>query len=386
MSDGAIGYDPFLWNVQDDPYPYYRRLREEAPVCHLAERDLWVVTRWDDCMAVLTNPGQWSSARGNFINDLPQRAGLTMATTDPPRHTELRGLVEAAFSAERIAALEPVIRMTARHLAGGLKGEGEFVGAFAAPLTASLMGHLFGIPQADLGKLGAWLAAAVHTRERNPGGAPPPEFGLIFAYIGELVRARRAAPAGDLTSGLTAVEAGGARLGDEEIVITIGTMIAAAIQSTNMQLGNVLVALAQHPAQRAAVRDDPARIPAMLEEAVRWDTALQGLLRTAVEERELGGVVVPAGASVFVSFGAANRDPARFADPEAFDINRQLEQHLGYGWGAHQCIGRPLARLTMRIAFEELLPVLGDYTIVAEGAVRTRNPNLRGFQQLPLHS
>mgnify|MGYP001247282511 CR=1 FL=1 len=381
-----IGYDPFLWSVQDDPYPFYRRLREEAPVHHLAERDLWVVTRWADCMAVLEAPRQWSSARGNFINDLPQRAGLTMATTDPPRHSELRGLVEAAFTPERIAALEPVVRATAQHLVGGLRGAGgcEFVGQFAAPLTASLMGQLFGVPREDLGRLGAWLAAAVHTRESDPGGAPPPEFGLIFGYIAEMVRARRAEPGADLTSALTLIERDGGRLSDEEIVITVGTMVAAAIQSTNMQLGNVVVALARHPEQRAAVRAHPALIPAMLEEAVRWDTALQGLLRTASEDGELGGVRIPAGASLFVSFGAANRDPAQFADPERFDIARPIERHLGYGWGPHQCIGRPLARLAMRVAFEELLPALGDYELVPGEAQRTRNPNLRGFQRLPI--
>lgn len=384
--DEPIGYDPFLWHVQDDPYPYYRRMREEAPVYHLPERDLWVVTRWADCMAVLTAPQQWSSTRGNFFNDLPERLGVTMPTTDPPRHTELRELVEAAFSAERIAGLEPLIRATARQLiAGARRGEGcEFVGAFAAPLTMNLMCGLFGIPQADIPQLGAWLAAAVHTREASADGAPAPEFAQIFGYIGAMVGARRAAPTDDLTSALTQVATGAKGLNNEEIVITVGTMLAAALQSTNMMLGNVLAALAQHPEQRAAARADPALIPAMVEEAVRWDPAIQALLRSAAQDGAIGGVAVPAGAWVLVNFAAANRDPAQFADPERFDIGRPLERHLGYSWGPHQCIGRPLARLTLRVAFEELLPAFGDYTLVEGEAVRTRNPNMRGFQRLPI--
>jgi cytochrome P450 len=386
MPDGALSYDPFSWTVQDDPYPYYRRLRDKAPVYHIAERGLWVVTRWDDCMAVLTNPQQWSSARGNFINDLPERLGATMATTDPPRHTELRGLVEQVLTGARVAQLEPLIRATVRELiaAFGERGEIEFVGAFAASLTASLMGHLFGIPAADHQQLRAWLGAALHTTEDRVLGGPPPEFQLIFGYIAALVRDRRAAPGDDLTSGLIAAEQAGRKLSDQEIVITIGTIIAAAIQSTNMQLGNTLVALAQHPDQRAELRDNPAMIPAMIEESVRWNPALQGLLRTATQAAELAGTSIPAGASLFVSFASANRDQTRFVDPERFDIHRAIDQHLGFGWGPHICIGRPLARLGMRIAFEELLPRLGDYQPVLERAERTRNPNLRGYQVLPI--
>lgn len=386
MPNTDLPYDPFNWTVQDDPYPYYRRLRAEAPAYHVAERDLWVLTRWDDCMEVLTNPAQWSSARGNFINDLPERLGATMATTDPPRHTELRSLVEQVLTAERVAQIEPLIRATARELidAFGDSGEIEFVGAFAASLTTSLMGYLFGIPAADHQQLRSWLNAALHTAEARTSGGPPPEFQMLFGYIAALVRERRAAPQDDMTSGLIAAEQDGRRLSDQEIIITIGTIIAAAIQSTNMQLGNTLVALAQHPEQRAELRAAPALIPGMVEESVRWDPALQGLLRTATQDAVLGGSSIPAGASLFVSFASANRDETRFADAERFDIHRSLAQHLGFGWGPHICIGRPLGRLGLRIAFEELLPRLGDYEPQLDRAQRTRNPNLRGYQALPI--
>jgi cytochrome P450 len=388
MTATALSYDPFLWAVQDNPYPYYQRLRDEAPVYHVAERGLWVVTRWDDCMTVLTNPQQWSSARGNFINDLPERAGVTLATTDPPRHTQLRNLVEMVLTGARVAQLEPRIRATVQELidAFGARGEVEFVGAFAASLTTSLIGHLFGIPSADHEQLRAWLSAALYTAEARTTSRPPPEFQQIFGYIAALVRDRRAAPQDDLTSGLIAAEEDGRRLSDQEIVITIGTIIAAAIQSTNMQLGNILVALAQHPEQRAELRANPALIPGMIEESVRWDPALQGLLRTASQDAELAGASIPAGASMFVSFASANRDATRFTDGERFDIHRTIEQHLGFGWGPHVCIGRPLARLGMRVAFEELLPRLGDYELLLEHAERTRNPNLRGYQALPIRS
>jgi cytochrome P450 len=386
MSETELSYDPFLWAVQDNPYPYYRRLREEAPVYCVAERSLWVVTRWDDCLEVLINPQQWSSARGNFINDLPERLGATMATTDPPRHTQLRNLVEQVLTGARVEQLEPRIRATVQELiaAFGTGGEVEFVGAFAASLTTSLIGYLFGIPAADHQQLRAWLSAALYTTEARAAGGPPPEFQKIFGYIAALVHNRRAAPQDDMTSGLIAAEEDGRKLNDQEIIITIGTIIAAAIQSTNMQLGNILVALAQHPDQRAELRANPGLIPNMIEEAVRWDPALQGLLRTANQDAELAGVSIPAGASMFVSFASANRDAARFADAERFDIHRMIDEHLGFGWGPHTCIGRPLGRLGMRVAFEELLPHLGDYEPLLERAERTRNPNLRGYQVLPI--
>jgi cytochrome P450 len=336
-------------------------------------------------MAVLTNPAQRSSARGNFFNDLPERLGTTLATTDPPRHTELRGLVEQVLTEARVAQLEPFIRATARELIAAFgQDEIEFVGAFAAPLTTSLMGRLFGIPAADRGRLSAWLSAAVHTAETNPGGAPAPEFQMIFGYIAALMRERKAAPGDDMTSGLIAAEQDGRKLSDPEIMIAIGTIIAAAIQSTNMQLGNTLAALAQHPEQRAELRDNPALIPNMIEEAVRWDPAIQGLLRTAREPAELAGVSIPAGAWMLVSFASANRDETRFANAERFDIHRHIEQHLGFSWGPHLCIGRPLARLGMRVVFEELLPRLGAYQPLLERAQRTRNPNMRGYQVLPI--
>jgi cytochrome P450 len=246
------------------------------------------------------------------------------------------------------------------------------------------MGYLFGMPAADHQQLRSWLNAALHTSEARSGDRPPPEFQMIFGYIAALVRQRRAAPQDDMTSGLIAAERDGSKLSDQEIIITIGTIIAAAIQSTNMQLGNALVALAQHPEQRAELRATPALIPAMVEEAVRWDPARQGLLRTATADAELGGASIPAGASMFVSFASANRDETRFAHAERFDMHRSIDQHLGFGGGPHICIGRPLARLGMRVAFEELLPRLGDYEPRLDRAKRTRNPNLRGYQVLPI--
>jgi cytochrome P450 len=194
MTYAELSYDPFVWAVQDNPYPYNSdcatRLR-----CITFRRGLWVVTRWDDCMTVQTNPQQWSSARGNFINDLPERLGATMATTDPPRHAQLRNLVEQVLTGARVAQLEPLIRATAQQLADafGTGGEVEFVRGFAASLTSSLMGHLFGIPAADHQQLRAWLSAALYTTEARAGGGPPPEFRQIFGYIAALVRDRRAA-------------------------------------------------------------------------------------------------------------------------------------------------------------------------------------------------
>ncbi len=386
-------YDPYSWKIQDDPYPYYKVLRDEYPAYFVEARNLWVITRYADCMAALQNPGVWSSAAsGNVLDDSPERIGRTLGTTDPPRHEELRRLVTKAFTPASVAKLEPLVRRTVLELIDTFLSEHtcDFTGQFAAPLTASIVGYMLGIPKEDHAQLRVWTETVVRRSEGgNEHGGHAETFAETFKkltdYIAELVKSRRRVPQDDLISGLIAAEDAGARLSDQEIIITSATMVGAAFESTNMMLGNALVALLSYPDQRTEVREDPGLIPEMIEEALRWDTSTQGFLRTTTQDITIEDTVVPAGSKAFIVFGAANRDERQFPNPDRFEIHRKIgRHHLGFGWGIHICLGAPLGRLEMKAAFEELLPRLGNYDIDLANAERSHGPQFRGYQVLPI--
>ncbi len=383
-----VHYDPYSWKIQDDPYPLYKILRDEFPAYFVEQRNLWVITRYADCLAAVQSPATWSSAAGNLIDDSPERAGRTLGTTDPPRHEELRRLVAKAFTPASVAKLEPLVRSTVLELINAFIGEHacDFTGQFAAPLTASIVGYMLGVPPRDHTQLRIWTNALVHRDEGagNAGLAGTAAFKLLLDYITELVKKRRVEPQDDLISGLIIAEDAGARLSDQDVVITCATMIGAAFESTNLMLGNTLIALALYPDQRAEVREQPSLVPGMIEEALRWDTSTQGFARTITQDITIEDTLIPAGSRAFVVFGAANRDERQFPDPERFDIHRKIARHLGFGWGIHICLGAPLARLEMKVAFEELLPRLGDYSLDMAHAERSHGPQFRGYQVLPI--
>lgn len=383
-----VHYDPYSWHIQDDPYPVYKLLRDEFPAYFVEQRNLWVITRYADCLAAAQNPMTWSSASGNLIDDSPERAGRTLGTTDPPRHEELRRLVTKAFTPASVAKLEPLVRSTVPDLIHAFISEHvcDFTGQFSAPLTASIVGYLLGIPQEDHAQLRVWTEAIVQRDEgpANAGLAGTAAFKSLLDYIAALVKQRRREPQDDLISGLIAAEDAGARLSDQEIVTTSATTIGAAFESTNLMLGNALFALSLYPDQRTEVRAQPALIPGMIEEALRWDTSTQGFARTLTRDITIEETLIPAGSRAFIVFGAANRDERQFPDPDHFDIHRKIARHLGFGWGIHICLGAPLARLEMKVAFEELLPRLGDYTIDLAHAERSHGPQFRGYQVLPI--
>jgi cytochrome P450 len=383
-----VHYDPYSWHIQDDPYPVYKLLRDEFPAYFVEQRNLWVITRYADCLAAAQNPMTWSSASGNLIDDSPERAGRTLGTTDPPRHEELRRLVTKAFTPASVAKLEPLVRSTVLDLIHAFISEHvcDFTGQFSAPLTASIVGYLLGIPQEDHAQLRVWTEAIVQRDEgpANAGLAGTAAFKSLLDYIAALVKQRRREPQDDLISGLIAAEDAGARLSDQEIVTTSATTIGAAFESTNLMLGNALFALSLYPDQRTEVRAQPALIPGMIEEALRWDTSTQGFARTLTRDITIEETLIQAGSRAFIVFGAANRDERQFPDPDHFDIHRKIARHLGFGWGIHICLGAPLARLEMKVAFEELLPRLGDYTIDLAHAERSHGPQFRGYQVLPI--
>jgi cytochrome P450 len=381
--------EPYTLDVprRADPYPYYAELRRQDPVHYSPIEEIWVLTRFDDCLAAFSDPQIWSSQRrGNLLNDLPERIGRTLGTTDPPRHTFARRLVNKAFTPRTVAGLEPLIRSESAELhdATCAKGTFEYVHDISAPLNARILGAMFGVPEAEFLRVRGWLDDFFVRDKPEPGREPRQVVAMreLRAYVDTLVAARLESPGDDLMSAMLAAREDGEALTHEQVAVTTMTFLTAGFESTNNLFTNMVHALALHPEIHARLRADPSLVPAFTEEAMRWDAAAQGFVRTPTRDMEIGDSKVPEGAQVLVHIGAANRDPDAFPDPDRFDVDRGGGRHLGLGHGAHFCVGGPLGRMLARVAVEDLVARAPTVAVDLDAAVRVSTPNFRGFQRL----
>jgi cytochrome P450 len=371
----------------DDPYPYYRSLRDEDPVHHSRAEDLWVMTRYADCLAAFGDWSAWSSEqRGNLVNDPPERVGKTLGTTDPPRHTSARKLVNKAFTPRTVADLEPLIRQYAARVAAEARQRDriEYVHDVAAPLNAWILGALFGMTEDEVLGLRPWLDD-FFTRAIPPDGSTPPHVAAMAKLRGaldDLTAARAREPGPDLVSAMIAAEDEGARLSHEQVVVTTMTFLTAGFESSNNLLTNVAHALGAVPGLYEQVQAEPGLVGALVEETMRWDAAAQGFVRSPTRDVVLHGRTVPAGAQVLVHIGSANRDERQFPGADDFVLDRPNQRHLGLGHSTHFCVGAPLARVLARISWEELLPVTRRWEPDLATARRVTTPNFRGFFRL----
>lgn len=343
-----------------DPYPLYDRLREQSPVLHLPAQDLWLVFRYDAVRRALSDHDAFSSevgpSRGNRFEWL-----LFM---DPPRHTRLRAIVSRAFTPRSIAALAPRIRALTCELLDGVAGRGELdlVAELATPLPMMVIAEMLGLPLADWRKLAGWSEAIINLGNTIAGGDAAAAAAAFLradaemaSYFGAEVAARRARPADDLIGRLVAAEVDGAALDDHAILRFCQLLLAAGTETTTNLIDNAVLCFAEHPAELARVRRDPALLAPAIEEVLRHRTPVQAMFRATAREVELDGVRIPAGQFVIAMIGSANRDPRRFADPARFDVARDPNPHIAFGHGIHFCLGAPLSRLEAGIALDELL-------------------------------
>ncbi|MCX4695165.1 cytochrome P450 [Streptomyces sp. NBC_01408] len=377
-----------------DPYPFYAALRTAGPVHQLAvggDRS-WLVVGHDEARQALNHPALAKNWLGSELFGLPAAAAHTnLLESDPPHHTRLRRLVSREFTARRVEALRPRIQQVTEELLDAMAARpdrrGDLIRDFAVPLPLTVICELLGVPDLDSSRFRYWSGEVV-----APLGNAGPDSRVmeqLTAYLLELVEAKAADPGEDLLSALirTRDEDGG-RLSPDELIGMAFLLLIAGHETTVNLIGNGIRALLAHPDQLAALRADPeGLIDGAVEEMLRYDGPVQhATYRFAVADLELGGVTVPAGASVLVALAAADRDPARFAEPDVFDIRRTGPGHLAFGHGIHFCLGAPLARMEGRIAVRALLERFPELAEDPDAGPRDWLPGtlVRGVTRLPL--
>jgi hypothetical protein len=381
-------YNPFAYEIHEDPYPTYARMREEAPVYHNQALNFWGLSRFDDVLEGYRDWESFTSTRGIALGDAGTGTTPSMIGMDPPNQTGLRKLAVHAFSPKRVAALEPRIRGLATRFLDGLVEEGEcdLIARFAALLPSDVISTLLGAPPSDHNDLRIWTATLL-TREDGqmnlPRAAHEAQANLIGRFQ-ELIAEKRKRPADDLISALIATELEGRRLEDLEILGFAMLLITGGNETTEKLIANTVHQLARHPEQRAQILSDPARIPDAVEESLRFRSPTQYMARTTTRDLSLHGRTIPEGEKVMLLIGAANHDPRHFDRPERFDMNRKMDRHLAFGFGVHFCLGARLARLEARVALEEIHARLPDYEVDEGGVSVVHATNVAGLATLPI--
>jgi len=390
-AEGPVAYSPYAYQIHEDPYPVYARLRAEAPVYRNDELDFWALSRHEDVLGAFRNLDGFSNASGVSLE--PSAFGpdahkfMSFLALDPPRHTRMRSLVGKGFTPTKVAQMEERIRAIAlEHLEPALeRGSFDFIADFAGKLPMDVISELVGVPPSDRVELRRLADIVVH-REDGLFDVPPAGMDAaltLVAYYQAMVDERRRAPTDDLTSALLVAEIDGDRLTDDEIIAFLFLMVVAGNETTTKLLGNAWYWGWRHPDQRAKPFDDPARVADWVEETLRFDTSSQMLVRVARTDLELHGTTIPEGDRVLLLVGSANRDGSVFPDPDRYDLDRDTSKLVSFGSGRHFCMGAPLARLEARIALGELTARVSGYDVDPTGIERVHSINVRGLAALP---
>ena len=411
-------FNPVAPETVECPYPFYKAMRDEAPVHEIPGMGFHIVASYDLIQDVLSDPATYSSASGpglQFLDaaDVEMKEILrdgypsrdTLLTLDPPEHRRFRSLVNRAFSARRVVGMEERIRSIVTELIDGILEfdseavEIDFVSRFAVPLPLTVIADALGVPRDNLDRFKRWSDDAVAplggmiTRERRLECARSlVEFQQYFA---EQLDERRASPRDDILSDLICAHLATPEDGEEayreldtaEMLSILNQILVAGNETTGNMLSSAMLLLLEHPAHLQALREKPSLIPAMVEESLRLESPVQGLFRRTTCDTELGGTSLPAGTRLVLMYASGNRDACHFARPEEIDFDRdEPTTHLAFGRGEHFCLGAALARLEGEIAFEELLRRTKTIQLVPDRNDLSHEPSfiLRGLKALHL--
>ena len=375
--------DLYALTSSDDPYPVYRELRDAHPVFRDEEQDFWVVSRYEEVRSVLLDPGTYSSAQG--INPSGFQGTVPMLIMmDPPRQTELRQMLQRGLAPSQVRAMEKRVREIVTDLidAFATRGECEFYREFAVALPVEVLSRMLGV-RVDDRDVFIELCNTIVTATDGTAVEVLAAQKQLLSYFEKIIPERRRDPGDDLISMLLAPGDQPPPTEDELLGFAFLLMIAGTETTTNL-LSNSLMLLDRHRDVRLRLIEDPGAIPKAVEEFLRYETPVQGLMRTTTRDVEILGHEIPADSRVHMLFGSANRDERVFTHPESLDIDRNPNNHLSFGFGIHYCMGAGLARLEGRVAIEELLARIPNYSMDHGALERLSGYSNRGFIRVPM--
>lgn len=389
-----IYYDPYDPDLQRDPYPTFRRMREEAPLYYNEPHDFFAVSRFADCEAVLKDHETYSSARSNILElvklDMDLPSGVFIFE-DPPIHTVHRSLLSRVFTPRKMNALEPQIRKLCQDTLDPLVGTDrlDFVADLGARLPMGVIGMLLGIPVPDQEGVRVHKDEGIRREVGKPGEFTEEQFADA-TFFEDYINWRREHPSDDLMTALIVAEfedeTGTVRtLTHDELLIFVNVLATAGNETTNRVIGHMGRILGDLPDQRRALCEDRSLIPNAVEELLRFEPPALQACRFVTRDVELHGQTVPAGSTMMVILASANHDHRAFPpDGDVFDVHRQVTHHLTFGHGIHFCLGAALARLEARIAMDEILTRFPDWEVDHENA-ELDSSQVRGWSTLPVH-
>jgi cytochrome P450 len=386
-------------DVLADPYPLYERLRTEDPVHWDPYLHAWVVTRYADVVDVLQRfladrtptPEKLAALGMERLTPIARVMVEQMLFLDPPQHSRVRGLAAVAFTPRRVERLRAHIQEITDGLVDAVAGAGrmDVMNDLANPLPAIVTAEMLGMPPADHVMLKSWsqdFAEMLGNFQHNPGRAAKVLRSLedMTAYFHEAVRRQATHPTEGLVNALTMAEVDGDRLTESEVVANVIVTMVGGQETTTNLIGNGLLTLLRHSDELERLRGDLSLIPPAVEELLRYESPSQHTARLAPADVELGGKQIRHHQAVIAVMGAANRDPARFAEPDRLDLGRKDNRHVAFGWASHFCFGAPLARIEGQIALETMLRRLPRLQLEPEPVSWRPNLGLRGLSALPV--
>lgn len=385
--------DPYDYDFHEDPYPYYKRLRDEAPLYHNEQLKFWALSRHTDVVQGFRNSTSLSNRHGVSLdpisrNDEAHRV-MSFLALDDPGHLRLRTLVSKGFTPRRIRELEGrVVEIAVQHLDVALQSDSfDFVDDFAGKLPMDVISDLMGVPDEDRVRIRA-LADGVMHRDDGVSDVPAEAMqasGELLVYYANMVKERRKKPSDDLTSALVEAEIDGDRLTDEEIMAFLFLMVVAGNETTTKLLANAAYWGFKNPDQLAPVFDDHSLVKPWVEETLRYDASSQILARLVSADIAMYDTTIPEGDVLLLLPGSGNRDERVFEDPDSYQIGRDIgSKLLSFGSGAHFCLGAHLARMEAQVALTELFKRISGYDVDEANSVRVHSSSVRGFAHLPI--